>query len=51
MIINFILQMGKYVTERLSDLSNNMKHAQWQEKTGTLDPRPGPSSLVYKADL
>lgn len=26
MIINLILQMGKYVTERLSDLSNTMQH-------------------------
>lgn len=30
--------MGKYVTERLSDLSNNMKHASDKKKLELLIP-------------
>lgn len=40
MIINLILQMGKYVRERLSDLSNNMKHARDKKKLELLIPDP-----------
>lgn len=40
MIINLILQMGKYVTERLSDLSNIMKHVSDKRNLELLIPEP-----------
>lgn len=40
MIINFILQMGKYVTERLSDLSNTMRHVSDKKRLELLIAEP-----------
>lgn len=40
MIINLILQMEKYVTERLSDLSNTMQPVSDKKRLELLIPEP-----------
>lgn len=46
MIISLILQMGKYVTERLSDLSNTMQHVSDKKRLELLIPKPDEFSSV-----